>query len=74
MCLSNHKRLKHGNPKQFPCTHCKYVSTNRGHCEMHIRSQHENIKEICAKCGKQFSNQPNLNRHKRKLHFDPSST
>ena len=66
--LSNHTRLQHGNPKQFQCTYCDYMTLNKGHWELHIRSQHENKKELCSGCGKQFSNQSNVNRHKRKLH------
>ena len=66
--LSDHTRLKHGNPKQFQCTYCDYMTLNKGHWETHIRSQHENIKELCRGCGKQFSNQSNVYRHKQKLH------
>ena len=66
--LNNHTRLQHGNPKQFLCTFCDYITFNKGHWETHIRSQHKNIKELCSGCGKQFSNQSNVNRHNRKLH------
>ena len=66
--LDNHTRMQHGNPKQFQCTHCDYMTLNNGHLELHIRSQHKNIKELCSGCGKQFSNQSNVYRHKRKLH------
>ena len=66
--LNNHTRLQHGNPKQFLCIYCDYMTLNEGHLDTHIRSQHKNIKELCTGCGKQFSNQSNVYRHKRKLH------
>ena len=44
MCLSNHKRHIHGNPKQYPCTQCEYTSKIKRDCEMHMRSIHEKIK------------------------------
>ena len=55
-------------PKNFQCTYCEYLTPHKGHWETHIRSQHENFKEPCSGCGKQFSNQSNVYRHKRKLH------
>ena len=60
MYLTNHARMKHGNPKQFQCKYCEYLTPHKGHLETHIRSQHENIKELCSGCGKQFSNQSNV--------------
>ena len=70
--LSNHKRLIHGNPKLHPCTHCEYKAKSKEHCEMHIKSIHEKIKEKCTVCGKQFSNSHNLNRHRKKNHLNSS--
>ena len=67
MCLTNHVRMKHGNPKQYQCTNCEYLTSNKGHWETHIRSQHEHLKEPCDVCGKEFSNRSNVYRHKRKL-------
>ena len=67
MCLTNHARMRHGNPKQFRCTYCEYLTPHKGHWKTHIRSQHENIKEPCSGCGTQFSNRSNVFRHKRKL-------
>ena len=66
--LNNHMRLQHVNPKQLHCTYCDYMTLNNRHWETHIRSQHENIKELCSGCGNKFSNQSNVYRHKRKLH------
>ena len=69
MCLSNHMRLIHGNPRQYPCTQCEYTSRIKRDCEMHIRSIHEKIKDICMVCEKQYSNRHNLNRHRKKHHL-----
>ena len=66
--LSNHKRLKHGDVKQFNCEHCVYTTFNKTHLEHHVRSLHEKIKEICESCGKEFSDKSHLNRHVRRLH------
>ena len=66
--LSNHKRLKHGNPNQFNCEHCVYATTKKGNLEQHVRSQHEKVKEICETCGKSFSDKSHLNRHVRQFH------
>jgi KRAB domain-containing zinc finger protein len=66
--LINHKRLKHGDAKQFACHHCVYATTNRSHLEMHVRSQHEKIKEICEVCGRGFSDRSKLNKHLSKFH------
>ena len=68
MCLTNHARIKHGTPKQYQCTHCEYLTPHKGHWETHIKSVHEDLKETCNDCGKQFSNRSNVYRHKRKLH------
>ena len=66
--LSNHKRLKHGNPIQFNCEHCVYATTKKGNLEQHVKSVHEKVKEICETCGKNFSDKPTLNRHVRQFH------
>ena len=50
--LLNHKRLKHGNEKQFNCQHCVYATTKKENLQQHVRSQHENVKEICETCEK----------------------
>ena len=68
MCLTNHARIKHGTPKHYQCTHCEYLTPHKGHWETHIKSVHEDLKETCNDCGKQFSNRSNVYRHKRKLH------
>ena len=74
MSLSNHIRIIHGNPKLHPCTHCDYKAKSKQNCEMHIKSIHKKFKEICEVCGKQFSNSPNLNRHRRrKNHLNSSN-
>ena len=61
MSLSNHKRVIHGNPKLYPCTCCEYTAKSK----QFIKSIHEKIKETCEVFGKQFSNSPNLNTHKK---------
>ena len=66
--LVNHKRLKHGDAKQFSCQQCVYETKNRSHLEQHIRSQHEKVKEICEVCGNGFSDRSKLNRHVKKFH------
>ena len=63
MCLTNHARIKHGTPKQYQCTYCKYLTPHKGHWETHIKSQHEHFKELCDICGKEFLNQSNVYRH-----------
>ena len=63
MSLSNHKRLKHGDVKQFNCEHCVYTSTKKGNLEQHIQSVHNKEKVICETCGKNFSKKSHLNRH-----------
>ena len=68
--LSNHKRLKHGDVKQFHCEHCVYSTFNKTHLEQHVRSLHEKIKEICESCGKEFSDKSHLNRHVRQFHSE----
>ena len=45
MSLSNHKRLKHGDAKQFNCEHCVYTTTKKDHLQQHVRSQHEKSKK-----------------------------
>ena len=68
--LLNHKRLKHGNPKQFPCQHCVYTTTKRENLKQHVKSQHEKVKEICKTCNKTFSEKSNLNKHIKNFHPD----
>ena len=68
MSLSNHKRLKHGDAKQFNCEYCVYTTTKKDHLQQHVRSQHEKVKEICETCGKNFTDKPTLNRHVRQFH------
>ena len=68
MSMLNHKRLKHGDAKQFNCEHCVYTTTKKDHLQQHVRSQHEKVKEICETCGKNFTDKPTLNRHVRQFH------
>ena len=70
MSLSNHKRLKHGDAKQFNCEHCVYTTTKKENLQQHVRSQHEKVKEICETCGKSFSDKSNLNKHVKKFHSE----
>ena len=68
--LSNHKRLKHGDVKQFNCEHCVYSTLNKTHLEIHIKSQHLKVKEVCESCSKEFSDKPTLNRHVWQFHSE----
>ena len=70
MSLSNHKRLKHGDAKQFNCEHCVYTTTKKENLVQHVRSQHEKVKEICETCGKNFTDKPTLNAHIKKFHSE----
>ena len=42
MSLSNHKRFKHGEAKQFNCEKCVYTSDKKENLEQHVRSVHKN--------------------------------
>ena len=66
--MLNHKRLKHGDAKQFNCELCVYTTINKTHLTQHVRSVHKKINETCETCGKEFSDKPTLNRHVRRLH------
>ena len=66
--LSNHKRLKHGDAKQFNCEKCVYTSNKKENLQQHVRSVHEKVKEMCETCGKNFSKKSHLIRHVRRLH------
>jgi len=55
MSLSNHKRLKHGDVKQFNCEKCVYATSKKENLQQHIQSVHEKVKETCETCGKNFS-------------------
>ena len=68
--LSNHKRLKHGDVKQFNCEKCVYATTKKENLQQHIQSVHEQIKETCGTCGKNFSKKSNLNKHMKKKHSE----
>ena len=68
MSLSNHKRLKHGDAKQFNCEKCVYTSNKKENLQQHVRSVHEKVKETCETCGKNFSDKPNLNKHIKNKH------
>ena len=63
--MLNHKRIKHGDAKQFNCEMCVYTTINKTHLEQHVKSVHEKIKEIYETCGKNFSDKSHLNRHKK---------
>ena len=66
--LTNHKRLKHGDAKQFNCEKCVYTTTRKENLQQHVKSVHEKVKVICETCGKNFSDKSNLNKHVRQLH------
>jgi len=70
MSLSNHKRLKHGDVKQFNCEKCVYATSKKENLQQHVRSVHEKVKVICETCGKNFSDKPTLNRHKKNKHSE----
>ena len=53
--MLNHKRLKHGDVKQFNCKLCVYTTINKTHLEQHVQSVHEKVKETCETCGKNLS-------------------
>ena len=66
--MLNHKRLKHGDVKQFNCEKCVYTTSKKENLKQHVQSVHEKVKEICETCGKEFSKKSNLNKHVRQLH------
>ena len=68
MSMLNHKRIKHGDTKQFNCEKCVYTSDKKGNLEQHVRSVHKKVKETCETCGKDLSDKPNLNKHVKRLH------
>ena len=70
MSLLNHKRLKHGDAKQFNCEKCVYATTKKENLEQHVWSQPEQVKEICKTCGKNFYDKSNLNEHTKKKHSE----
>ena len=70
MSLSNHKRLKHGDIKQFNCEHCVYSTSTKGHLQQHVRYQHEKVKQFCESCGRGFSDKSHLNRHMRQFNSE----
>ena len=66
--MLNHKRLKHGDAKQFNFELCVYTTTKKDHLTQHVRSVHKKINETCETCGKNFSDKSNLNKHKKNKH------
>ena len=70
MSLLNHRRLNHGDAKQFFGQHCVYKTAKKDHLKQHVRSQHEKVMEICAVCGKGFSEKSYLNKHVRTFHTE----
>ena len=42
--MLNHKRLKHGDVKQFNCKLCVYTTTKKDHLEQHVQSVLRKIK------------------------------
>ena len=66
--MLNHKRLKHGDAKQFNCELCVDATTKKDNLTQHVRSVHKKINETCETCGKNFSDKSTLNRHVRRLH------
>ena len=38
MSLLNHKRLKHGDAKQFNCEKCVYTTFNKTNLDQHVRT------------------------------------
>jgi len=53
---------------KYACDRCDYRSTLSSNLKAHIMAKHEGIKFRCQLCDKAFSNQCNLNRHKRTAH------
>ena len=68
MSLSNHKRLKHGDTKQFNCEKCVYTTSKKENLKQHVQSVHKKVKETCETCGKEFSKKSHLIRHVRRFH------
>ena len=68
--LVNHKRLKHGDAKLFACNQCSYATTKKGNLELHVRSLHEKVKEVCGVCEKVLSNKSHINTHVRQFHSE----
>ena len=66
--MLNHKRLKHGDVKQFNCEKCVYTTSKKENLKQHVQSVHKKVKETCETCGKEFSKKSHLIRHVRQLH------
>ena len=54
--------------KRFPCSMCKYETTQKGHLNGHIKAVHDRIKDICEMCNKEFFDKSNLKKHIGAVH------
>ena len=66
--LKEHVMAVHENIKKFKCTVCEQEFAKNWNLQVHVKTEHENMRYPCELCKASYSREGRLKAHMKKYH------